>query len=158
MTIQSAINRLRIDNVETLEKTTRRVATDFKRMLATSYRLRVDGQAKRAPGRLLESGYTPKYEIELFGTRYFLCNQRDSEGLKVMPAYVLPAGDNKTIYARVFYKDSSLVWRSASHFVNTDDEYWIGKGALRLIDKRGVKGWFSVEETTNLPLEISSGT
>lgn len=129
-------------------------------MLAHGYKLRVDGQAKDDPGSFLRRGYTPKHEVELFGVRYFLCDRRNSEGLKVLPAFVLPQRSaNKrrpTIYARVFYKDSSLVWRSASHYVNTDDEHWIGKGAVRWLDKRGDRGWYSAEETTNLPFEMQS--
>lgn len=136
------------------------VARRFRRILESGYRLQADGQAKRDPKQLLRTGYTPKHEIELFGVRFFLCNQRDAEGLKVMPAYVLPAGKKgsgrATVHARVFYKDSSLVWRSASHYINTPDAHWIGKGAVRWTVKRGERGWTTAEETTNLPLEIQA--
>lgn len=149
-----------VSNVMPAEKTPRQVAGHFRRLLDSGYRLHADGQAKANPALLLRSGYTPKFEIELFGTRFFLCNQRDAEGLKVMPAYVLPAISARrrepTIYARAFYKDSSLVWRSASHYINTDDQGWIGKGAVRLQEKWGRREWYSAEETTDLPLELQA--
>ena len=138
----------------------RQVARHFRKLLDCGYRLRADGQAKSDPQRLLRIGYTPKHRIDLFGTRFFLCNQRDAEGLKVMPAYVLPAGQTRagkpSIHARVFYKDSSLVWRAASHYINTPDAHWIGKGAVRWTVKRGERGWNTAEETTNLPLEMQA--
>ena len=147
-------------NVVVEDKSPRQVGEQFRRLLNSGYRLRADGQAKPDPARLLRIGYTPKYEIELFGTRFFLCKQRDAEGLKVMPAYVLPATRSSrgkpTIHARAFYKDSSLVWRSASHYINTADQGWIGKGAVRLQVKRGARDWYSAEETTDLPFEMQA--
>jgi len=149
-----------VTNVVAEDKTSRQVGEQFRRLLDSGYGLRADGQAKADPGILLRIGYTPKYEIELFDTRFFLCNQRDADGLKVLPAYVLPARQwrrgKPTIYARVFYKDSSLVWRSASHYINTPDERWLGKGAVRLREKGGTRDWFSAEETTNLPFEMQA--
>lgn len=148
-----------IANVVAVEKTPRQVGRDFQRLLDSGYRLRADGQAKKDPVKNLRGGYTPKYEIGLFGTRFFLCNQRDAHGLKVLPAYVSPPQLGRatpTIHAKVFYKDSSLVWRSASHYINTSNEQWIGKGAVRWLNKRGARGWFSAEETTNLPFEMQS--
>lgn len=149
-----------IQNVIPEEKTSYQVGRDFRQLLATGYRLRADGQAKVEPGSLLRKGYSPKYEIALFGARFFLCNQRDAHGLKVIPGYVLQSSRWRngpaTLHARLFYKDSSLVWRTASHYVNTNDEHWIGKGAVRWVKKRGMRGWFSAEETTNLPLEMQA--
>lgn len=117
--------------------------------------MRVDGRGRQDPAALLGSGYTPKYEIALFGTRFFLCNQRNAHDLKVFPGYVLPAGQRR-IFARIFYKDSSLVWRSASHYIYTEDEQWIGKGSVKWVATAGERGWFSAEETTNLPFEMQS--
>lgn len=148
-----------IANVIAEEKTPRQVGSEFRHLLKLGYRLRADGQAKSDPAGLLRHGYTPKYEIGLFGTRFFLCNQRDAHGLKVIPAFVLPARRLRgtgTIFAKIFYKDSSLVWRSASHYINTSDEQWIGKGAVRWLNQRGTRGWFSAEETTNLPFEMQA--
>ena len=147
-----------IKNVSPVNEDPRRIAARFHGLLDRGHRLRADGQARSTPERLLQVGYTPKYRIDLFCTSFFLCNQRNAEGLKVMPAWVLPAasGPKASIHARVFYKDSSLVWRSASHYINTADAHWIGKGAVRWTNKRGERGWYSAEETTNLPLEMQA--
>ncbi|NNC78134.1 MAG: hypothetical protein HKN77_09250 [Woeseiaceae bacterium] len=149
-----------ISNVCVAGKSDRRVGKDFRRLLADGHTLRVHGQGKRDPMGLLSDGYTPKHEIELFGTRFFLCNLRDAHHLKVFPAFVMPKGvpghGKPQIHGRVFYKDSSLVWRSASHYINTPDEQWIGKGAIRWQNKKGARGWYSVEETTNLPFEMQA--
>jgi hypothetical protein len=149
-----------VANVAAANKTPRQVSKGFRDLLASGYELRVDGRAKSDPAALLRRGYSPKYEIELFGTRFFLCNLRISHDLKLMPAYVLPAAKpgrrKRIIHARVFYKDSSLVWRVVSHYINTPDEQWIGKGAIKWHDKRGESGWSSAEETTNLPFEMQA--
>lgn len=149
-----------IANVVADDKNPRQVGDEFRRLLDSGYQLRVDGRLRADPGQLLRIGYTPKHKIELFGARFFLCNQRDAEGLKVMPAYVLVPSIGRrghaAIHARVFYKDSSLVWRSASHYINTPEAHWIGKGAVRWMAKRGERGWYSAEETTNLPLEMQA--
>ncbi len=150
---------MRIPNIQPLDKTPAQVVREFHRVLK-AHELRADGAAKKDPQMLLRIGYTPKYELSLFGTRYFLGNKRDVEGMKVLPAYVLPAPqakrDRRRIFARVFYKDSSLVWRCASHYINTPEEQWIGKGALKWVTKRGVSALVSAEETTNLPFEMQA--
>lgn len=149
-----------IRNVSVADKTPRRVGEEFRGLLASGHEFRVHGQAKSDPVSLLRNGYTPKHEIELFGTRFFLGNLRDAHHLKVYPAFVMPAGGSRrgkpAIHGRVFYKDSSLVWRSASHYINTPNEQWIGKGAIRWQNKKGARGWYSVEETTNLPFEMQA--
>jgi hypothetical protein len=148
------------NDVVASEKSPAQVKKTFRDLLASGHSLHVDGQANSYPEALLRRGYTPKYEVELFGTRFFLCNLRISHELKLMPAYVLPVSQPRRggpkIYARVFYKDSSLVWRAASHYINTPDEQWIGKGAVKWLDKRGESGWHSAEETTNLPFEMQA--
>ena len=149
-----------ISNVQAASVTPRTVARRFHALLDAGYELRVDGQAKSDPMQLLRRGYTPKYEIELFGTRFYIANLREAHDLKVMPAYVVPAdamgGGRKRIHARILYKDSSLVWRCASHYINTPDEQWVGKGAVKWMDNHGARGWYSAEETTNLPYEMQA--
>ena len=147
-----------IPNVKVTDRTPGQVARQFHGLLDNGYELRVDGQAGKDPMQLLRRGYTPKYEITLFENRFFLGNLRDVEGLKVLPAFVLPAeqGRKRRIHARVFYKDASLVWRSASHYIDTPEEDWIGKGAVKRVKVDGESRWFSAEETTNLPLEIQA--
>ncbi len=145
-----------VANAKLVDKTPRQVAREFREMLASGYKLRVDGQAKDDPTTLLERGYVPKYEAELFGVRFFLCHLKTSHDLKLMPAYVMlpPKRGRPVIHARVFYKDVSLVWRAASHYINTPEDKWIGKGAIKWVRKRGVEGPESAEETTNLPFEL----
>jgi hypothetical protein len=59
-----------------------------------------------------------------------------------------------SIWPRLFYKDSSLLWRVASHYARDGDSVWIGKGDVR-VEERGP--WVyrhSAEETSNLPYEL----
>jgi hypothetical protein len=63
-------------------------------------------------------------------------------------------GKIRGIVPRLFYKDASLVWRVASHFVSTDDEHWIGKGDVRWEQRADGEYLSSAEETTNLPYEL----
>ena len=143
-----------IPGVSPASQSPRAIAREFHRLLESGYELRADGQAKSRPQQLLQRGYTPKHRIELFGTRFYIANHREAHDLKVMPAYVVPPAPAKRIYARILYKDSTLVWRCASHYINTPDMQWIGKGAVKWMDRHGVRGWYSAEETTNLPFEM----
>ncbi|MEM7516105.1 MAG: hypothetical protein AAF368_04160, partial [Planctomycetota bacterium] len=60
----------------------------------------------------------------------------------------------KRLYPRIFYKDSSLVWRVATHVIHTEDENWLGKGDVKWFRSAGEEHLSSAEETTNLPYEI----
>jgi hypothetical protein len=60
------------------------------------------------------------------------------------------------IHPCIFYKDVSLVWRSASHFVLSKGEIWIGKGDVRLVVEDGEEVLYSDEATTDLPLEVQT--
>ena len=154
------IDRLIVRNAVAADMTPRAVAREFRQLLATGYVLKIDGTAKSDPELLFRRGYVPKYRVDLFDTRYYLCHLRHSHDLKLMPAYVVPAKSpvrgKPAIFARVLYKDSSLVWRAASHYINTPEDQWIGKGAVKWHNKRGEYGWVSAEETTNLPFEIQA--
>ena len=75
-------------------------------------------------------------------------NQNSAE-LKPIP----PAA--RKIHPRIFYKDLSLVWRSASHFSN-DDGLWIGKGDVETVRVGEEELTFSREETTDLPVEMQA--
>ncbi|NNF66521.1 MAG: hypothetical protein HKM98_03325 [Gammaproteobacteria bacterium] len=147
-----------IPSVSVTSLTPREVSRRFAGLLNDGATLTVDGQGRKNPTALPKRGYTPKYEVDLFQCRYFLCNKRDADGLKVLPAFVMPNRnkDRKRIYARVFYKDSSLVWRSASHYINTPEEQWIGKGAVKRVKIHGSYRWVSAEETTDLPFELQA--
>src|SRR4029450_7526919 len=57
----------------------------------------------------------------------------------------------RSIYPRIVFKDSSLVWRCATHWIHSEREYWVGKGDLKPAVVDGVEQLYSAEETTNLP-------
>ena len=135
-----------------------RVAHAFQALLAAGMPLRVAGAARRRPKQLLTSGYAPRYRFELFGTQYFISAIRQNPELRFCVAYVVQPrqrGRGLEAFARIFYKDLSLVWRAASHVAyDWDGSIWIGKGAVREIKTKGVVMLESIESTTDLPLEI----
>ncbi len=135
------------------------VAREFRRLLQDGAKLRPVGEARRHPRRLLSRGYTPKYKIELFGTRFYLTDVRQDAYIRYFVAYVVPPqsrGREIQIHPRIFYKDVSLQWRAASHFIRSEGENWIGKGDVRQVDAGDFEVTTSAEETTDLPLEMQS--
>jgi hypothetical protein len=139
--------------------TPRQVAREFHQQIDSGAQIRCVGDARDDPECLLSSGYTPKYRIDLFDTTYYLTNVRQNPDIRFFIAYVVqknPRTERIEIYPRIFYKDISLIWRSASHFVRSEDENWIGKGEMRTAVIDGEEIEQSVEETTDLPLEIQT--
>lgn len=135
------------------------VARRFHRMLARGARLRPLGTARDDPESLLSLGYTPKAKIELFDdVAFYLAGPRQNPDIRFFMAYVDldRHAERKDLHPRIFYKDVSLVWRSASHYVRTEDENWIGKGEVRPYRVDGEVLECSSEETTDLPLEIQT--
>jgi hypothetical protein len=121
--------------------------------------IRIAGTAKRDPAQLLRLGLGPKHRIDLFDTRYFLSNVRQIPELRFFVAYVVQTNKRgkETIYPRIFYKDLSLVWRSASHFAyEKDGDIWVGKGDVYEDVEDGGLVLISLESTTDLPLEIQT--
>ncbi len=110
--------------------TPQQVAREFHRLIDCGAQIRCAGDARGDPKRLLSGGYTPKYRVDLFDTRYYLTNIRQNPDIRFFVAYVVQK-NSKTgqtdIYPRIFYKHISMVWRSASNFVRSEDENWIGK-------------------------------
>ena len=98
--------------------------------------------------------------MDLFHVTYYLSGYLYDEALGFFVGFLVlqdPAGrPPREIYPRIFYKDSSLMWRVASHYVHDADEYWIGKGDVRHIRVGPHEYVCSVEETTNLPLEVQA--
>ena len=79
--------------------------------------LRVAGSARKQPKRLLAQGYAPRFHFELFGTRFFVSVVRQNPELRFCVAWVVQPrkrGSGLEAFARIFYKDLSLVWRAAS--------------------------------------------
>ena len=139
--------------------TPQQVAREFHQLIDSGAQIRCAGDARDDPECLLSGGYTPKYKIDLFDTTYFLTNVRQNPDIRFFVAYVVqknPQTRRIEIYPRIFYKDISLIWRSASHFVRSEDENWIGKGEMRTYVIDGEEIEQSVEETTDLPLEIQT--
>jgi len=129
----------------------------FRRLLEGGAKLLPAGEARRRPGRLLSEGYTPKHAFDLFDTSFYVTNVRQNEDIRFFVAYVVqgPPGRER-IHPRLFYKDLSLVWRSASHFVRSENDNWVGKGELKVVVTDGVEMEVSDEATTDLPLEIQT--
>jgi hypothetical protein len=135
------------------------VAREFHRLIDSGAPIRCGGDARDDPECLLSGGYTPKYKLELFDTAYYLTNVRQNPDIRFFVAYVVQKNSRtgqREIFPRIFYKDISLIWRSASHFVRSEDENWIGKGEMRTYFIDGEEIEQSVEETTDLPLEIQT--
>src|SRR5262245_31576770 len=137
--------------------TPRRVEREFRDRIARGALLCCDGTAHARPAQLLARGYAPRFRVDLFETAYYLSPVRQNEDLRFTVGFVVNAarpGAPERIDARLFYKDVSLIWRTASHFARSAHENWIGKGDVRLV-RDGV--WdieTSHESTTDLPLEV----
>ncbi len=148
-----------VPSVECIAASPEAVAREFHALLDRGMRLHAAGRAKQRPKRVLRAGYTPKHRLDIFGTRIYLSNARQNPELRFYVAFVVPdadrAGGPRDAYARVFYKDLSLVWRAASHMsYDHDGSLWIGKGDTRTFKQDGFDVIESVESTTDLPYEI----
>lgn len=141
-----------------VERTPAQVRNRFRALLEAGATLRPAGDARRDPNVLLTRRYLARHEVRLFDTTIFLTDFLYDEALGFFVGYVVLGERSgtpvRTIHPRIFYKDSSLVWRVASHFVHDTEEYWIGKGDVRVEDRTGEEYLVSVEETTNLPFEL----
>ena len=140
--------------------TPRQVSREFKQLLDRGARIKPAGSARRDPMSLLSSGYTPRYKLQVFDTTFYLTNLREDDNFRFFVAYILmPAHRDSrgmSIYPRIIYKDSSLIWRSPSHYIRSEQENWIGKGDLKVGLVDGVELEYSAEETTNLPFEMQA--
>lgn len=148
-----------IASVEPSPLSPRQVARNFHTLIDSGARFRAAGEAKDDPTRLLSPRYTPKHEIALFDTRFYLTNALQNPALRFMVAYVVQRHrENRQVqvFPRIFYKDLSLVWRCASHLISTDGDFWIGKGDVRTVVRDGFEITECMESTTDLPLEMQS--
>lgn len=147
-----------VTDVAPVERTPARVRKHFRALLEAGARLRPAGAAVRNPDVLLTPRYLPRFEVRLFDATFFLTDLLYDEALGFFVGYVVlgerSGAPVRTIYPRIFYKDSSLLWRVASHFVHDMQEYWIGKGDVRVERHGGEDLQVSSEETTNLPFEL----
>ena len=130
-----------------------RIQREFAKLLDEGHAIACVGSARKRPRSLLSSGYTPRHRIDLFGVRFYLTNLREDAHFRFFVTYLLLPGERR-LHPRIFYKDSSLVWRSPSHYIRSEEENWIGKGDLKTVKIDGELIEYAAEETTNLPLEI----
>jgi hypothetical protein len=122
----------------------------FLSLLECGVVLRTPGEARRSPEHLL-ARYAPRHEIRLFDTRFFLGDVRQNYYLRFFVAFVV---QGRTAHARIFYKDGSLIWRAASHVGRLAGEFWVGKGAVTTVRDAGDEFTYSLESTTDLPIEV----
>jgi hypothetical protein len=135
------------------------VEAEFLELTGDGKRIHCVGTAKKNPRRLLSLGYVPRFRIDLFNVSFFLSDIRKNEDVRFCVAYVAIQESPRagtSVYARMFYKDGSLLWRSASHFTKTRYENWIGKGDLKTVREDGGEFFYSAEHTTDLPLEAQA--
>ena len=148
-----------VPSAEPADLLPRQVARNFHRLIDSGATIRATGEAKDNPMELLSSGYTPRYEVSLFDTRFYLTNILQNPALAFFVAYVVQrrrTTGRTEIFPRIFYKDLSLVWRSASHMIANEGDFWIGKGDVRTVVQGGFEITDCVESTTDLPLEIQT--
>lgn len=148
-----------VPSVRRIAMSPREVDREFKQLVNSGAKIRVSGSARRDPTQLFSAGLRPKHSIDLFNTRFYLTNARQIPELRFYVAYVVqlnPKSAKPEIFPRIFYKDLSLAWRSASHFTMIDDEIWIGKGDVREVVQSGHEMVVSDEATTDLPLEMQT--
>lgn len=135
-----------------------RPAARLRAALASGAVLRPAGTARQAPEVLLSRRYAPIAELRLFGATLWTTGYRYDDGLGFLVAFVqlddARGRPGRSIHPRLVYKDSSLVWRVASHFIHDEHEYWMGKGDVALVRRGGFEHRETVEETTNLPFEL----
>jgi len=140
--------------------TPRAIAREFRALLDGGAVLQILGSARGEPQRLVAWGYRPRYRVELFGNLFYLCELRENPDIRYFVAYLVPAAQRgrrrPQVYARIFYKDVSLIWRSASHVVVSPTAGWIGKGDVLEVEENGEIMLVSDEATTDLPLELQS--
>ena len=145
-----------VPSSEPASETPKQIGKEFRSLVESGCRIRAAGTARQAPEQLRR--YKPRYKIELEDTTYYLTDVRQNPDIRFFVAYVhlSDPAHRRNLYPRIFYKDVSLVWRSASHFIRSQTENWIGKGEARPAMMDGEEVMCSAEETTDLPLEIQT--
>jgi hypothetical protein len=143
-----------VPGVAARAETPRRIERELRGLLAGGVRLHAAGSARARPAALLRL-YPPRYSVDLFDARFYFAELREDENFRFFVAYVR-LGAACDLFARLFYKDSSLVWRCATHLISAPGVHWIGKGDLKTIDEDDGQTEYSAEETTNLPFEMQA--
>ena len=140
--------------------TPRQVRREFRRLLEHGARIVAAGSVREDPTSLLSLGYAPRHKLQVFDTTFYLADLRRDDNFGFFVVYILLPTQRISgatrIYPRLFYKDSSLIWRSPSHYIRSETENWVGKGDLKVTLVDGEEIEYSAEETTNLPFEIQA--
>ncbi len=134
-------------------------ARAFRALLHDGCVLVAGGKPLKRPSALVRGSCVPKHEIdaEPFGLRIFLTNVHQNPDLRFLVGYVMKRDSRRPrIYARIFYKDTALMWRAASHLVKDRGEFWIGKGDVTTIEIDGEEYLCSQESTTDMPFELQA--
>jgi hypothetical protein len=153
-TLALVISRRVVPSAIRVERTPRQIAADFERRLEAGLQIRAAGTARRRPARLLSAGYGPRYAVDIFDSRFWLSNVRQNSEIRFFVAWVETPSGGRRVHPRIFYKDVSLVWRVASHWIRSAGENWIGKGDLATAMVDGEEIEYSAEQTTDLPIEV----
>lgn len=135
------------------------VGRRFDRLLDAGAKLLPAGTARRNPRALLARRYPPRHLVQLFDATFYLTGPRQNDDIRFLVAYVSIDDGRKgppRLHPRIFYKDISLTWRSASHWIRSENENWIGKGDVKVVVHDGQEYDESDEGTTDLPLEIQT--
>ncbi len=143
--IQASVDRLPLSPAK--------VESEFMELIDGKIKLVVKGSAKKNPKILLSKGLKPKHKIRLFDTTFYLTDPQTTPELLYVVAYILKGS---TLYARILYKDISLIWRCASHCTYIKQELWVGKGDIKTVLDEEYEMTFSDESTTDLPLEMQT--
>ncbi len=146
-----------VPSAEPASRSAREIAREFVARIESGLPLRPAGAARRDPSRLLSRRYLPRHRLELFDTTFYLSGVRQNYYLKFFVAFVVQDGGRSAergAYPRIFYKDGSLIWRSASHLGRQDGQFWVGKGDVATVADGDGELTYSRESTTDLPIEI----
>jgi hypothetical protein len=146
-----------VPNAAPAPRSPQQVRRELQALLDAGARIDCAGRARARPEKLLKQGYLPRHRIDLFGTRFYVTGPRQNPLLRFVVAYVVPGAASPArtrVYPRIFYKDISLIWRSASHVVSCPGELWIGKGDVQVVQRAGWEVTETLESTTDLPMEL----
>lgn len=130
------------------------VQRSFDALLADGCQIRPAGTARARPAELLRR-YPPRAALRLFDASFYCADLLEDENFRFFVTYVR-LGEARELFPRLFYKDSSLVWRCATHWISAPGVHWIGKGDVKSIAEADGQTEYSAEETTNLPYEMQA--
>lgn len=147
-----------IPSVTRAELSSRKVNEELQAIVQDGGKLIASGLAKNSPDVFKNHPFKARHKIELFDSRFYFTNVFQIPELRFFVCYVAQKARNQQwqVFPRIVYKDLSLVWRSASHFSNVDDQIWVGKGDVMEVVQNGQEMIVSNEATTDLPLEMQT--